>query len=401
MTKYEYVARDIEGNTERGTVEAESKKEAAGRLIDRGMFVIEVRETSSYSPSLLTSFEAFFHSRDIMMFCREMSVMVSAGMNIVDCLALLKREAGDEWKRGIIEDMSRDVQNGGSLSEAMKRHPIFSPTLVALVGAGEMSGTLDEILERLAVYTEKRHETREKLITIMAYPFVLLVTMIMVGFFVLSFILPTFAGLFASISAELPLPTRILLGAQEVIVNHGVAVLILALMIPVLIVFMYKKEEYRMNFDRTLLRLPVVGALMSYMETTRLAGTLSVMLSSGIVLDRALTTLSDTTGNHFIRRALLLARGDVQKGRTLSSSLRRWGIFPSSMMELMATGEETGELEMTLGKIEKFCRMEADNMADRLKALAAPTALIIIGGMVGLIVFAIAMPIIDTVTAFS
>ncbi len=401
MEAYSYKAYDGQGHVASGVIQAASRRQAAELVAGQGLFVVEMKRSFSL-PLPLHWFRRQFHRQYVMMFCRQCAVMVKAGLPINECLKVLAREERDGFYQGVMEDLSRRVEEGQSFSASLGKHPaVFPLFVVRLIHVGEVSGNLDVVLEELADYLETAYKAREKLVTLMIYPAILLTVTLLVLLFLLQFILPTFAALFLSLHAELPLPTRLLLGLQTFLRDHGYGLLLGLGALVLGAGGVYRNQRYRRRIDGWLLRLPLLGKLLVYNELLRFSRTLSLLLSSGIRMDQALLILHETTGNAYLQQFFLRLRSDIQKGETLAASLGQRGIFPAVMMNLLATGELTGELEMILEKMADFCRGEADTLSERLRALLEPTVILLMGGVVGFVIFAVALPVLDAMTVYT
>lgn len=401
MEAYSYKAYDGQGHVASGVIQAASRRQAAELVAGQGLYVVAMKRSFSL-PLPLHWFRRQFHRQYVMMFCRQCAVMVKAGLPISECLKVLAREERDGFYQGVMEDLSRRVEEGQSFSASLGKHPaVFPLFVVRLIHVGEVSGNLDAVLEELADYLETAYKAREKLVTLMIYPAILLTVTLLVLLFLLQFILPTFAALFLSLHAELPLPTRLLLGLQTFLRDHGYGLLLGLGALVLGAGGVYRNQRYRRRIDGWLLRLPLLGKLLVYNELLRFSRTLSLLLSSGIRMDQALLILHETTGNAYLQQFFLRLRSDIQKGGTLAVSLGQRGIFPAVMMNLLATGELTGELEMILEKMADFCRGEADTLSERLRALLEPTVILLMGGVVGFVIFAVALPVLDAMTVYT
>ena len=206
--------------------------------------------------------------------------------------------------------------------------------------------------------------------------------------------------MFQSLAIELPLPTRLVLGLYEWLGDYGLWSLTAILLAALFFARLYRRESFRVQADRLLLRIPMLGELAASAERMRLAGTLAVLLASGVVLDQALEILEGVTENSFLRQELRRAHSEVQKGNRLSEALRGGALFPTMLLELLATGEATGEMETMLEKISAFCRLDTDSRAERVRELLPPVSLLVIGGAVGLIIFSAVLPLLDSMTMF-
>ena len=396
MTEYDYKARDAAGRMSRGRLRAASKREAAKRLSDGGLFVVRLRPAR-----MAWRLEERPDRRFPVLLCRRLAVMLSAGVTIGEALRVLSEQETKGAGERILKGLYRAVSDGERLSEAMGRWPqVFTPRITALVDAGERSGSLDILLERLADSLESEYAAREKLLTLMMYPCVLAAAVAMAAGFLMMFVFPVFVSMFQTLSIELPLPTRLLLETYDFLSMYGLWLLLAVVVLVVCAIRMYRKEAFRVRVDRGLIHCPVWGNLILSAERTSLADTFSVLLSSGLVIDQALAIVQGVTGNAFLRQGLRRAHSEVQKGYPLSQALRQSEIFSPMHLELLATGEAAGELEAMLAKIASYCRLDMDTRAERIRVLLPPVALLILGSVVGFIIFSTVLPLLDSMTAF-
>lgn len=401
MEEYAYKAYDTAGRLHSGSIQASSPRQAAGLIAGQGMCVVQLKRDFS----VLFSFpwlKRQFWRQYVMLFFRQFSVMIKAGLPISEGIKILAAQEKNTAGKRLMEDLYRRVQEGQSFADSLQKHPdVFPPLAVHLVRIGEVSGNLEIVSGELADFLEMSYKAREKLITLMIYPAILMTATLVVLIFLLQFILPTFSGLFLSLQAELPLPTRLLLGLNEFLQAYGVF-LVTGLSVGAFFLWsLYKNKTYREKVDYWLLRLPLLGDLAVYKEVMQFARALSVLLASGLLIDQALLILHDTTSNAYMKYLILHAHSDIQKGSTLAAALQRKKVFPTVVLELLAAGELTGELDIILEKIADFCRWEADALAERLRAFLEPTMILLMGGIIGLIVFAIAMPVLDAMSSYT
>ena len=396
MTEYDYKARDAAGRMSRGRLRATSKREAAKRLSDGGLFVVRLRPAR-----MAWRLEKRPDRRFPVLLCRRLAVMLSAGVTIGEALRVLSEQETKGAGERILKGLYRAVSDGERLSEAMGRWPqVFTPRITALVDAGERSGSLDILLERLADSLESEYAAREKLLTLMMYPCVLAAAVAMAAGFLMMFVFPVFVSMFQTLSIELPLPTRLLLETYDFLSMYGLWLLLAVVVLVVCAIRMYRKEAFRVRVDRGLIHCLVLGNLILSAERTSLADTFSVLLSSGLVIDQALAIVQGVTENAFLRQGLRRAHSEVQKGYPLSQALRQSEIFSPMHLELLATGEAAGELEAMLAKIASYCRLDMDTRAERIRVLLPPVALLILGSVVGFIIFSTVLPLLDSMTAF-
>ena len=396
MTEYDYQARDASGHTRRGRLRAASRREAAKRLSESGFYILGIRPART-SRLWERGTDSWFP----VLFCRRLAVMLSAGMTIGESLRVLSDQGAQDAAGKITAELYRAVADGERFSEAMARTPrVFAPKITAIVDAGEKSGSLDVLLGALADNLEADYAAREKLLTLMLYPCVLAAAVVFAAGFLLAFVFPVFVSMFRSLSIELPLPTRFLLWLYTFLGDYGWGLLLLVAAAAALLARLYRREAFRCRADRWLFRIPVVGRLAASAEQMRFAGTMSVLLSSGLVVDQALEILEGVSGNAFFRQGIRKAHSEVQKGVPLSEALRQGGIFSPMFLELLAAGEAAGELDAMFSKIASYCRLDMDTQTERVRALLPPLSLLILGGVVGVIVFSAVLPLLDSMTAF-
>ena len=396
LIEFDYKARDAKGRAIKGRLRAASKREAAKRITEGGLFVLRLRPARrgwTIPRRTDSRFAAFL--------CRRLAVMISAGITIGEALHVIVNQDAKGGNDEIVSALYQAVTDGERLSEAMARFPnIFAPGVSALVDAGERSGSLDVLLPRLADELEADYAAREKLVTLKLYPCFLAFSVTLAAGFLLAFVFPVFVTMFQSLAIELPLPTRLMLGLYEWLGDYGLWSLTAILVAALFFARLYRRESFRVQADRLLLRIPVLGELAASAERMRLTGTLAVLLVSGVVLDQALEILEGVTENSFLRQELQRAHSEVQKGNRLSEALRGGVLFPTMLLELLATGEATGEMETMLEKISAFCRLDTDSRAERVRELLPPVSLLVIGGAVGLIIFSAVLPLLDSMTMF-
>ncbi len=396
MAEYEYKVRDLTGRTRSGRLRASSPREAAKQLTGDGSFILKLRPGRAARFSLRRTDRRF-----PVVLCRRLAVMLSAGMTIGEALRVLSEQDTENASGRIVSELYRSVADGETLSSAMERWPnVFGAEIRTLVEAGEKSGTLDILLGNLADSLEADYAAREKLLTLMMYPCVLALAVAAAAGFLLAFVFPAFVSVFRAMEIELPLPTRILLGICGFLETYGWWLLAAGAAAVFGAERLYRRESVRIRADRILLRLPVIGKLAASADRMRISGTLSVLLGSGLVIDQALAITEGAAGNAFFRQGIRRAHSEVQKGYPLSEAFRKRGILSPMLLELLAAGESAGEMEAMLAKISAFCRLDMETRSERVRVLLPPLSLLILGGVVGFIIFSAVMPLLDSMTAF-
>ena len=401
MEEFLYRARDFTGETVRGKVLAQNSREAARYLKARNLYISSLRQDDKWD------WRRFWLHRKVppayaAFFCRQLSVLLPAGMSLADSMKVLAQQEQRPACRAMLKDLSAQIEEGNSLAAGLRQYKEFFPHyMLAALGAGEVGGTLELILPRLADYLSQSNRTKDKLRTIMLYPLFLGGTALLVLIFLTLFVFPVFASLFASLSVELPLFTRLVLGLGNMFLSYGwLLPFLLAAAVGVCYKF-YKNEYWRLRIDRGLLGLPFCGRLVLRLTVMRLAGTLSLLLRSGMSVDKALKMSVEVTENRYIRRVLFQASDRVCRGHSISSALGGTNLFSPTARGLLAVGDVTGEVDMMLDRIEALSREESARMTERAQACLEPAAVLVLGIIIGIMVLSMALPILDTMTAFS
>jgi type IV pilus assembly protein PilC len=338
-------------------------------------------------------------SKSLAIFTRQFSVMIDAGLPLVQCLDILGKQEPHKNFSAVILKVREDVEGGASLADSMKRHPkTFDALYSNMVAAGEAGGILDTILKRLAIYIEKNVKLIGDVKSAMIYPVAVIVIAAIVVGAILWKVIPTFASLFAGLGAELPLPTRIVIAASDFVVAWGWVILIALGIIGYLVRRYYHTENGRFTIDAILLKLPVLGNILRKVAVARFCRTLSTLLSSGVPILDGLDITARTAGNAIIERAILTTRTGIERGETVSGPLKETKVFPSMVVQMINVGETTGALDTMLSKIADFYEDEVDSAVAGMLTLLEPVMIAFLGVVVGGIVIAMYLPIFDLIS---
>ncbi|TDA67729.1 MAG: type II secretion system F family protein [Clostridia bacterium] len=394
MASYAYRARDAGGKLVAGILEAEHAAAVIDRLRQRQLFVVEVKpQAASRGGFSLPLPGRKVSSRDLAVFCRQLATMVSAGMPLMSCLAVLQRQSENSRLAEAAGGVRDAIQGGASLYEALSRYPnVFPRLFISMVEAGEVGGVLDSVLERMAEHYEKEHDLNEKVRSAMAYPAVVSVVAVVAVVFMITFILPTFTSMLTGMGAPLPLPTRIIMGLSDFMRNFWYVV-IGGLAGAAFGLWQYintdRGEEWK---DRTLLRLPVFGPLVQKMAVSRFTRTLGTLVRGGVPILQALDVVKATAGNRVIAAGVDRARATIREGEGMARPLEATGVFPPMVTEMIAVGEETGALDTLLERISFFYDREVDAAVSRLSSMIEPILIVGLGGVVGFMVLSMMLP---------
>jgi len=341
-------------------------------------------------------------AKNLAIFTRQFSVMIDAGLPLVQCLEILGRQEEDKNFAKVILLVREDVEGGASLADAMKKYPkTFDPLFTNMIAAGEAGGILDTILKRLATYIEKSVKLKSQVKSAMIYPIAVIVIAAVVVTAILWKVIPAFAEMFSGLGAELPLPTRVVIWLS----NQLIAFLpfIVVGMIGLAYVFRryYATHRGRRVVDAALLKAPILGMILRKVAVARFCRTLSTLMSSGVPILDGLDITAKTAGNAIVEDAVQVTRTRIERGETVSAPLRETGVFPPMVTQMINVGETTGALDAMLGKIADFYEEEVDTAVAGLLTLLEPVMIAFLGVVVGGIVVAMYLPMFDLISKLS
>jgi type IV pilus assembly protein PilC len=338
-------------------------------------------------------------AKNLAIFTRQFSVMIDAGLPLVQCLEILGKQEPNKHFAAAILKVREDVEAGAALADAMKKHPkTFDPLYSNMIAAGEAGGILDTILKRLAVYIEKAVKLKGEVKSAMIYPVAVIVIATLVVGAILWKVIPTFATLFEGLGAQLPMPTRVVIAMSNGIVAYGWILLIAIGGIVYGIKSYYATDGGRHTIDRMLLRAPILGGILRKVAVARFCRTLSTLLASGVPILDGLDITAKTAGNAIIEDAIQTTRSGIERGETVSGPLKETNVFPSMVVQMINVGETTGALDAMLSKIADFYEEEVDTAVAGLLTLMEPVMIAFLGVIVGGIVIAMYMPIFDLIS---
>jgi type IV pilus assembly protein PilC len=338
-------------------------------------------------------------AKNLAVFTRQFSVMIDAGLPLVQCLDILGSQEEDKNFAAVILATRTDVESGASLADAMRRHPkTFDPLFTNMIAAGEAGGILDTILKRLATYIEKAVKLAGQVKSAMIYPVAVIVIAGAVVGVILWKVIPTFAALFSGLGADLPLPTRVVIGLSDNLVRFFPFLLVGAGLAGYGFKQYYSTDKGRRVVDATTLKMPVLGNIMRKIAVARFCRTLSTLISSGVPILDGLEITAKTAGNSIVEDAIMVTRKSIERGETISVPLKDTNVFPPMVTQMIGVGEATGALDTMLAKIADFYEEEVDTAVAGLLTLLEPIMIAILGVVVGGIVIAMYMPIFDLIS---
>ena len=402
MPVYKWVAVTRKGRTLKGEIEAADERIARLQLKRRNLTVKKIKQKPKDLFENVSFLQPRVTKKDIVVFTRQFSTMIDAGLPLVQGLTILAEQSDNRTFKNILKEVTKDVEGGSTLAEALKKHPkVFDDLFVNLVAAGEVGGILDTILQRLAAYIEKAEKLRAKIKGAMTYPIVVMCIAILVIAVILIFVIPVFEDMFASVGSALPAPTQLVVNLSR-FVKGNILYIIGAIVAMAWGFRVYRKSEKgRKQTDALALKLPIFGPLLKKVAVARFTRTLGTMISSGVPILDALEIVAKTSGNKVLEEVILEVRGSIAEGQTIAEPLSETDIFPSMVIQMISVGEATGALDTMLEKIADFYDDEVDTAVEALTSMLEPMLMVFLGGSIGGLVIAMYLPIFQMTGALA
>ena len=401
MPTFAYSGRTRSGQTVTGERMAETMDAAIAALRREQIMITKIDRARGKAAAAAKALRkgTSAPSKNLAIFTRQFSVMIDAGLPLVQCLDILGKQEPHKGFSAVILKVREDVESGAALADAMKKHPkTFDALYSNMIAAGEAGGILDTILKRLATYIEKAVKLKGEVKSAMIYPVAVIVIAALVVGAILWKVIPTFASLFAGLGAQLPLPTRVVIAASDMLVAYGWMLIIALGGIGYALKRYYATSNGRHVIDALLLRAPILGDILRKVAVARFCRTLSTLLASGVPILDGLDITARTSGNAVVEDAILATRTGIERGETVSGPLRETNVFPSMVVQMINVGETTGALDAMLSKIADFYEEEVDTAVAGLLTLMEPIMIAFLGVVVGGIVIAMYMPIFDLIS---
>jgi type IV pilus assembly protein PilC len=393
MPSFMWKGRARSGALQEGVLLADSRDAAVATLRRQQIQILNIREKGR-EIKLMPRIPRGIASKRIAIFTRQFSVMLDAGLPLVQCLEILGEQEENQRFQAIIQQVQSDVESGSSLADAMAKHPkAFDHLYVNMVAAGEAGGILDIILQRLSVYIEKSVRLKSQVKSALIYPASVVVIAALVVFIILWKVIPVFAQLFAGLGSEMPFLTRMVIGASNFIGRFFIFI-VLVIAAGVFVVFRWHKTyRGRRVLDSAMLKIPVIGMLLRKVAVARFCRTLATLTSSGVPILDGLEITAKTAGNAIVEDAVMATRKAVEEGKTVSDPLGETKVFPPMVVQMINVGEQTGALDQMLSKIADFYEEEVDTAVAGLMKLIEPLMITVLGAVIGTIVTAMYLPL--------
>ena len=385
MAIYRYVATDLAGRTIRGKENAEDKNALIEKLRNKGLFCTSFTEEAER----LKDAKVKFKTKDLSFMCRQISTMLTSGITLVKALSILVSQQENKKMKAVLTEMFDDVQRGKSFSEALMAQGNAFPNLfVSMVAAGESSGNLDMIMQRLSAHYDKENKTNNKIKSAMTYPMVLGVIMLIIVVALFTFIIPTFADMFSD-PDQIPALTKIILAISDSMINYWFIYIGVLVALVLIVKYMKKVPSVKLWWDRTKVKMPKVGKLICTIYTSRFAHTMSSLFASGMQMVECIQKSEQVLGNSYISNEFIGVVESVKQGESFSTALGRTGIFDGIFTSVIYVGEESGTLDDILEKTADYYDDEADTAINKLTGMLQPAMILIMGVLVMIVLLAV------------
>jgi type IV pilus assembly protein PilC len=391
--EFRYSVIDSKGLPVSGVIEAASEDVCRKIFAQRGLFCLELTPASIASRSLNIGGKLKYKTKDLAIFCRQFSAMLSSGIGVIKCLDILYSQCDNPAQKLILKKVYESVQRGQSFSASLKsQSPAFPEFLINMVEAGESSGTLDGVMERAAANFEKTLKTGNKVKSAMMYPIILGILTVVVVIILMVAVLPVFAQMFEAAGTTLPLPTRMLMGLSNSLLSYWYVYIIVVCIVSIGWMNFLKSNGGRMKFDTFKTRMAIIGKLNVTVISARFARTLSTLMQSGIPMLKSIEVAAKVLGNKYFEKVLYDIREEIRRGTSLSVAIKRANVFPAMLVSMISIGEESGTLDDVLSKTAAFYDEEADAATVKMVGLMEPLMIVVMALVIGFVVVSIALP---------
>jgi type IV pilus assembly protein PilC len=395
MIQFKYTAKDQTGDTRIGIIEAVDQRQASTLLHDMGLVVIKIvpKGDSFDLGSILRKFRGT-STASLSNFTRQLATMINAGLSLIDAMVILEKQLNDVTIKQALREITKDVQSGSTFASALAKHShIFPSSYISMIKSGEASGTLDQVLNRLADTLEKQREFESKVKGAFIYPIIIVIAMMLVSVIVLVFVVPRISSLYTDLNVDLPLPTKVLLFLSDTVRTFWWALIFIPPVGFYGLKWFRKTPEGRIVLDGLTLKIPVIGRMNEYTSFTQLTRTLGSLIGSGVPILDALKISSEVAGNAVHQHAIKDSAKMVEKGGQLSAAFSHQEVFPPIIPQMIAVGEETGKLDEVMDKLSHYFEVEVEQQVKNLTSALEPLIMIFLGIGVALLVISIILPI--------
>lgn len=397
--KYSYQVRNEQGYIYKGFLEGDDEKAVIKSLLEQNYYILQLKEVKESKLNVEISFGfSKVTNRELVLMTRQMTTMLNAGLSILRCLSILIEQTTNPKLKRVLTQVSEDIEAGSALWQALAKHPtIFSNVYVSMVRAGELGGVLDTVLEKLTGYLERENDINSKIKSASIYPAFITAFAILVVFFIISFVMPTFIGIFASTGAELPGPTRALLATGLFLKEKWLYILTGLVLLLFFLKWWGNTAQGRYLLDYFYLKLPTIGKALRKIVAARFARTMGILIRSGIPVVQALEVVEEVVGNKVVADAIGQARLSISEGDSITIPLQKTGVFEPIVYQMIAVGEETGALDDMLVRMSDYFEEEVMYTINNLMSLIEPVLILFVALVVGGVVIATLMPMFEII----
>lgn len=401
MQKYRYSARDVNGKVVEGEIEAKDDVSVADILHDRGLIVVSIKEGFGLDLEKLNEINiGGVPMKDKVVFMRQMATMVGSGLPLTRALEIMHMQASNPLFKKTLKTVLKSVESGKTLADSFReQEEIFDEITINLIEAGEESGNLETILEKLASELEEKNSLGSKIKSAMIYPAIILFVIIAVVILMMFVLVPSMAEIYKDFDAELPWTTQLLMNMSSFFVNYWWAVVVILVVLVVGIKYYLDTDKGKRNFDKLILKVPGVGSIVAKMQLSQFTRILSLLLSSGLSILKSLELTASSLSNQMFRDTVIEAKNEIEKGGALAIPIARSEYFPLLVSSMIAVGEETGEMDSVLAKVSEYYKEEVNTATSNLSSILEPLFLIIMGLAIGFIAMAVYMPMFELSSA--
>jgi type IV pilus assembly protein PilC len=401
MPSYQYEAKTLQGTLIKGKMDAINENAVRASLRERDFYPQSVK-LANQSLDIDLSKYSKIPIKSISIFCRQFAFTVSAGMNILRAMDVVGEQTENKKFRDILKEVKNDIEKGSSFSAALKKHKDIPEMLTNMIGVGEVSGNLEDVMERMADYYERNYKLQKKIQSSLTYPMMIAVVAVLVVNLLLIFVLPTFVGMITSSGGTLPLPTRMVMWVSDFMKKYGFIELgVIIMLVLVVKVVLTNNTDLAERVDILKLKMPIFGKVFTKIVTARFTRTFGTLMASGVPVLESINICSQVVGNTMVARLLQSTSENVRKGHSIGLSLEGRGIFPTMLTQMIRIGEETGTLDSIMEKTAEFYDNEVENATAQLSSLIEPMIIVFLAVVVGFIVIAMLLPMFEMYNSIS
>jgi type IV pilus assembly protein PilC len=394
MSVFKYTGKTRSGTVQKGEIEANDRNTAVAVLRQKQIMVTSIRPRSKDLEIKIPGLGGKISEKDIVVFTRQLSTMIDAGLPLVQCLDILSRQAMSKEFASVLGQIKTDVESGDTFADALRKHPkVFTDFFTNMVEAGEAGGILDTILMRLAVYLEKARALKGKVKSAMVYPAAIVSIAILVIVFLMIYVIPVFADMFESFGGTLPAPTRLVMQLSAFTKAYILYAIPVVIILVILFKRFYRTDNGKRLVDSLCLKAPVIGPLIQKVAVAKFTRTLGTLVTSGVPIIDGLQITARTAGNKVVEEGVLSIISSVKEGETIADPLSKQAIFPPMVVQMIEVGENSGALDLMLNKIADFYDEEVDAAVSALTSLLEPALMVFLGVTIGFVVIAMYLPI--------